>query len=117
MIDAEEKEEIQQKEQKMQLPLRDIDETWNRLPAPNEALPRLSKAKMSYPLGKPNFPEQMQDPYSETDYQTIGATKYKIHATKTKTNVTSAKMINMIKDLENKKDIPEEKDMGLSRQF
>ena len=50
----------------------------------------------------------MQDFPSETDYQTIGTTKYKTHATKTKTNVTSAEMINMIRDLENKKDIPED---------
>jgi len=79
MINAEEKDEdLSQREQKMQLPLRDIDETWNRLPAPNEALPNLSKAKMSYPLGKPNFPEQMHDFHSETDYQTIGQLNIKL---------------------------------------
>ena len=50
----------------------------------------------------------MQDFPSETDYQTIGTTKYKTHATKTKTNVTSAEMMGMIMELENKKDVPEE---------
>jgi len=50
----------------------------------------------------------MQDFPSETDYQTIGTTKYKTHATKTKTNVTSAEMMGMIMDLENKKDVPED---------
>ena len=61
MIDAEEKEEIQQREQeqKLQIPMGSVnDETWNRLPGvPNESLPIVSKAMMSYPLGKPNFPE------------------------------------------------------------
>ena len=34
------------------------DETWNRLPGvPNESLPLTSKALMSYPSGRPEFPE------------------------------------------------------------
>ena len=61
MIDAEEKEEIQQREQeqKLQIPMSSTnDEAWNRLPGmPNESLPIVSKAMMSYPSRKPEFPE------------------------------------------------------------
>ena len=59
MINAEEKEEELQGKQKLHIPLDSVnDETWNRLfGEPNEVLPAASKAMMSYPLGKPNFPE------------------------------------------------------------
>ena len=55
MINAEEKEEdLPQREQKMQLPLRDIDENSLNLPGePDEALPPGSKAMMSYPSRRP----------------------------------------------------------------
>ena len=61
MISAEEKEpELSHEEQKLQIPmdskLSNIpdDETWNKLPGePNEPLPSISKAMMSYPLRKP----------------------------------------------------------------
>jgi len=62
MINAEEKEEeIPQGEQKEQVPMRDVDET--NLDN-NQTFPRL------------------QDEPSETDYQTIGTTRYKTHAKK-----------------------------------
>ena len=61
MIDAEEKEEekISQEEQKLQIPMSSAnDEAWNRLPGePNESLPDVSKAMMSYPSRRPEFPE------------------------------------------------------------
>ena len=54
MINAEEKEEgNKHEEQKLQIPMDSAnDETWNRLPVPNEPLPIASKAMMSYPLGE-----------------------------------------------------------------
>ena len=66
MIDAEEKEGLQQsdrgnkhEEQNLQIPMSSINnEAWNRLPGlPNESLPNVSKAMMSYPSRKPEFPE------------------------------------------------------------
>ena len=61
MINAEETEEIQQseQEQKLQIPMSSAnDEAWNRLPGePNESLPDVSKAMMSYPSRRPEFPE------------------------------------------------------------
>ena len=47
-------------------------------------------------LRRPMRAKVMQDFHSETDYQTIGTTKYKTHATKTKINITSAEMKDMI---------------------
>ena len=61
MIDAEEKEEIQQREQeqKLQISMSSVnDEAWNRLPdEPNESLPIVSKAKMPHPSRRSEFPE------------------------------------------------------------
>ena len=45
---------------------------------------------------------------SETEYEEGTITKYKTHPTKTKTNVTSAEMMNMISELRNRKDIPQD---------
>ena len=98
MIDAEEKEE-----QKEQVPVRDIDV----LPPEHEPLIPHSLVINDHPFRRPTHVEVMQDFPSETDYKTIGTTKCKTHATKTKTNVTSAEMMGMIMDLENKKDVPE----------
>jgi len=58
-----------------------------------------------HPFRRPSHVEPL-----ETDYQPIETTKYKTYATKTKTNVTSAEMMNMIMELENKKEVPEEID-------
>ena len=64
MIDAEEKEGLQQsdrgnkyEEQNLQIPMSSINnEAWNRLPGmPNESLPNVSKAMMSYPSRNLNF--------------------------------------------------------------
>ena len=56
MISAEEKEpQLPHEEQKLHIPMDSAnDETWNKLPGePNEPLPSISKAMMSYPLRKP----------------------------------------------------------------
>ena len=46
------------KQQKVQIPLRNFDEENLNLPGqPNEAQHQASRAMMSYPLGKPSFPE------------------------------------------------------------
>ena len=90
MINAEEKEEdIPQREQKEQIPIRDIDEVDLKLPGEsNEVLHPGPKVTL-YPLRRPTESSIHVEP-SEMDYQMMGTTKYKIHATKTKTNVTSA---------------------------
>ena len=103
MINAEEKEEeekniVPQREQKEQVPIRDIDETNldnnQTLPLQDEPLlphsHTIRNVNLSYhPFRRPAHVEP-----SETDYKTIGTTKYKTHATKSKTNVTSAEMMN-----------------------
>ena len=65
MIDTEEKEEEKEQEQRLQIPMSSAnDETWNRLPGlPNESLPNVSKAMMSYPSGKPEFPTNARFPF------------------------------------------------------
>ena len=117
MVNAEEKEEeeekniIPQREQKEQVPIRDIDETNldnnQTLPLQDEPLIPHSRVINYHPFRRPNESSVHVEP-SETDYQTIETTKYKTHGTKTKTNVTSAEMMNMIMELENKKEVPEE---------
>ena len=104
MINAEE-ENINppQREEKEQIPMVEIDETNLELPSQDNPLVPHPRAINYHPFRRPSHVEQ-----SETDYQTIGTTKYKTHATKTKTNVTSAEMMNMIMELENKKDVPED---------
>ena len=103
MINAEEKEEeekniVPQREQKEQVPIRDIDETNLKLPLEVEPLIPHSRVINYHPFSRPTESSVHVEP-SETDYQTIETTKYKTHATKTKTNVISAEIMNMTMEL------------------
>ena len=92
MINADEKEEgIPQREQKEQVPIRDIDETNLELLLQVETLIPHSQVINYHPFRRSSHVEP-----SGTDYEEGTMTKYKIHATNTKTNVTSAEMMNMI---------------------
>jgi len=86
MINAEEREEeeekniIPQREQKEQVPIRDIDETNldnnQTLPLQDEPLIPHSRVINYHPFRRPTVSSVHVEP-SETDYQTIGTTKYK----------------------------------------
>ena len=109
MINAEEKEEeekniIPQREQKEQVPIRDLDETSIKFPLQDETnlnFPLIPHSHVInyHPFRRPVESSVHVEP-SETDYQTIETIKYKTHATKIKTNVTSAEMMNMIMELQ-----------------